>query len=328
MTGESTNLPFGGSDSAHPSTALDNPENLNFYEPGEDDELDNQEVQDDGADPDREPDETNEDGQEADTDVAVDENEGETQGDEAEAQPSEVADDVLVSVNGQPLPFGELKAGYLRQADYSRKTQELGNRRRDLDALTARVNHSVHAIADFLSQQVPAEPHPSLAMTDPARFVREKAVHDNAMMQLQTVLSATGELKNVGSTLTNEQHQELLAQESAKLAQAFPHITKPGEQQKFFNAAFETAREIGFSEDEMNVVTDYRMFKLAHYARLGMEAEKARAKARTKVASVPPVAPNKRPQGSNPSRARANQEAMKRLSQTGSIHDAVKIDFD
>jgi len=56
-----------------------------------------------------------------------------------------------------------------------------------------------------------------------------------------------------------------------------------------------------------------------------MEAEKAKAKATVKVAKAPPMTPNKRPLEG---KARSNQDAMKRLRQTGSIHDAMAIDFD
>jgi hypothetical protein len=68
------------------------------------------------------------------------------------------------------------------------------------------------------------------------------------------------------------------------------------------------------------------MFKLAHYAKLGMAAEKAAAKAKTKVANVPPMVTNKRQPGNG--KARANQDAMKRLDQTGSIEAAMAVDFD
>jgi hypothetical protein len=59
-----------------------------------------------------------------------------------------------------------------------------------------------------------------------------------------------------------------------------------------------------------------------------MEAEKAKAKVAQKVEKVPPVVPPKRAQQKNAAQIRSNQDAMRRLSRTGSIHDALGVDFD
>lgn len=312
------------SDRAEPSDALDNPANLNFAEPGDEDQA-TQEAEKSGTETNSETDAApTEDGdQEAD----------ETAGDEAETEEAEgekpeaieVKDDVVVDVNGEKLPLSELKAGYMKSADYTRKTQEIGNKRRDLEALATRVTQSVNAIADLLVKQIPPAPDASLAYTDPGRYVAEDAAHRAAMAQVNEVLTKTNEPKDVLNKLTQEQRAELLESENAKLAEAFPQTAKPETRKKFFDDVASVAKDLGYSQEELGSVTDHRMFKLAHYARLGMEAEKAKAKATAKVAKVPPMTPNKRPQEG---KARSNQEGMKRLRQTGSIHDAMAIDFE
>lgn len=325
MDSETTNLPNGGSDSAHPSDALDNPANLNFWEPDDEDVEVNPAVQEDGIETDSETDETGDDGQEADV-TQNDDTPGEDDG-QGDDQPI-VPDDALISVGGQQLTFGEVKAGYMREADYRRKTQVLGNRSRDLEALSGRVNGAVHKIADFLAKQIPDAPNPALAMSDPARFVREKAMHESAMQQLGEIFNSVEDVRGIQQTLTDEQHQAVIDRESAKLAEVLPHLRKPGESKKFFDAVFETGRELGYSDEEMQEATDSRLFLLAHFARIGMAAEKAKQVAKRKVQDVPPYSPQRRPQGPNANRVRANQEAVKRLEKSGSIYDAVKVDFD
>src|SRR5690606_6466716 len=131
------------------------------------------------------------------------------------------------------LALSELKAGYQRQADYSRKTQEVAERRKGLEALSARVNQSVEAIADFLVKQIPAAPDPQLAMTNPGQFVQQKALHEAAAAQVNALLEQAGQVKDVANTLTAEQRKELLASENAKLAERFP-TTATGEGRKKF----------------------------------------------------------------------------------------------
>ena len=162
-------------------------------------------------------------------------------------------------------------------------------------------------------------------MTDPAKYVQDKAMHDAMVAQVHAVLEKANEPKSVLNQLTAEQRSELLQSENAKLAEAFPQTTKPESRKKFFDGVKTVADELGFSTDELSSVTDHRFFKLAHYARMGIEAEKSKAKVTQKVVKVPPMAPNKR---QVEGKAKQNQDAMKRLRSTGSIHDAMSIDFE
>lgn len=308
------------SDRAEPSADLDNPANLDFEEP----ELDQAEpdVEESGTDPDSETDEPVEDGQEADTETEDD------APDDGKPAKAEVKDDVVVDVQGEKLPLSELKSGYMRDRDYRHKTQELGNKRRDLETLTSRVTQSVNAIADLLLASAPKAPDPSLAMTDPGRYVQERAMHDAAMAQINTVIEQATAPKEVANKLSTEQHSEYVQSENAKLIEAFPQTAKPEARKKFFADVMSTATDLGYSAEEIQGATDHRLFKLAHYARLGMAAEKAKTKAAQKVVNVPPVAQQRRTQPPNAAKQRASQDAMKRLGKTGSIHDAMAIDFD
>lgn len=84
---------------------------------------------------------------------------------------------------------------------------------------------------------------------------------------------------------------------------------------------------MGFTDDEMADVTDHRYFKLAHYARLGMQAEAAKKKALEKVNNAPAAAPARKAQGQNAQQSRKNRDAMEKLTRTGSLKDAMNIDF-
>lgn len=315
-----------GNDSVRPSLSLDDALNIDFYDPGEDTKEDDQETQSES--------ETDEapDGQESDEIDAIaegdDEAEAEESGEEVKASTPEPGDDVSITVNGEKLTLNELKRGYLREGDYTRKTQAVSQKEKSLDALTARVTTSVNAIADFLSKQIPEAPDPSLAMTNPGEFVQRKAMHEAAMAQVNTILSSAGDVKDVASQLTAEQRTELLQSENAKLAEAMPSTSTQEGRQKFFERAASAAKELGYSDEDIKQVSDHRTFLLAHYAALGMQAEKAREKAKAKVVNVPPVTPQKRPQGPNAAKVQQNRDAMKRLARTGSMADAMAIDFD
>jgi hypothetical protein len=326
---ESDNLPAGGTDTAQPLT-LEDAMAFDIYDPEEDTVADDAATQ--SQDKNGEADDDGQEPEEIDADAGEDLAEGEEQGETGEDEPepgSEPADDVHVTVNGEKVALSALKAGYMRQADYSRKTQETAETRKNLEALSARVTSSVNVIADFLVKQIPPAPDPQLAMTNPGQFVQQKALHEAAVQQVNALLTQAGDVKGVVETLSGEQKRELLETENAKLAEVFPATTTKEGREKFFGTAATAAKSLGYSEDEIKQVADHRMFALAHYAAIGMQAEKAREKAKQKVHNAPPVAPQKaRQQNTQQATVRRNQDAMKRLSRTGSIDDAMAIDFE
>lgn len=326
MTGESDNLPSGGTDNTNPSDALDHPDNLDFWEPG--DEPDTSQIEGGGTETDSETDEP-EDGQEADDSETAGDDEADDEGEEGDdADQPEIKDDVTVTVNGEKLALSELKSGYMRRADHTRKTQELSNQRQALSDLSNRVTTSVNAIAELLTASVPPMPDQALALTDPQKHYRMKVLHDTAMAKVAEVIEKANEPKEAVNQLTQQQRAELIQSENAKLVEAFPQTATPEGRKKFFESAASVARELGYSDEEIGQATDHRMFALAHYARIGMQAEASKAKAKQKVANVPPVAPAKRQPSTNASKARRNQEAMKRLNNLGSIEAALAVDWE
>lgn len=332
MTDRATTNPVQqtGSDSAmSPSTDIDNPDNLNFWEPTvEDDDEANQEQGAEGI-----AGETDEAAQDADQEAEAAAEAEEQDADEAEVEKptaKEATDeDILVTLKGgEQVPIKELKLGYLRERDYRVKTSEVANKSRSLEELSNRVTGTATAIAEFLISQMPPEPSQALAMQNPGEYVRQKAIFDAATMRVNQILLTANEPKKVVQQLTKEKRDELLRTESEKLAEHFPQTATREGRETFFEQAFDTARDLGFSDDEFRDVTDHRYFMLAHYARLGLQAEQAKKKAMQKVNAAPAPTPKPKAQGPNVQQSRKNQDAMQRLGKTGSMKDALNIDFE
>src|SRR6185436_122289 len=309
-----------GSDSVQPSDGLDTSNETWDFEESDQDQ------------PEPKPAETdsNSETDEAQPRQEAEEPEAETETtEETDKATAEPDDSIVIAMpGGEKLELKELKSGYLRDKDYRHKTTDLANKRRELEALSTRVTQSANAISEVLMKQVPPAPEPALALSDPVRYVQEKAQHEGALEWVNSIVEKATSAKDVVNTLTGEQQKELISSEVAKLTEAFPDIERPEGKKKFFDGTMSAARELGISDQELGAVTDHRYFKVLHYAKLGLEAEAAKAKATQKVANVPPVATQKRPAGTNAAKARANQDSMKRLTSTGSIKDAMAVDFE
>lgn len=284
------------------ATESENAPEWDYYDPDED--SDNVEAQ--------EPEATDEAGEEV-----------------TEAPEEEAAQDTKAALlklpDGTEVSLDEAANGYLRQSDYSRKTQEVAGLRKSLEADLQVVSGITEAFIDHLTKMVPQSPDPAMALRDPNGYVRAKATYDAAMAQVQQLIEIGKKPKEIGDKLSETDKRSLVAQENALLAERFPTITQPEGRKRFFESAATAAQEIGFSMDELSGVTDHRMFALAHWANEGMKAAKAREAAKAKVANVPPTTPRKPGQ---PAQANRNTDAMRKLARSGSIRDALKIDWE
>lgn len=258
----------------------------------------------------------------------ADEGEATDDGTEEPAEPEEAEPEAPAQISlpdGTQVTLDEAVKGYLRQADYTRKAQEVSQKRQALEADLQIVSGITEAFIDHLTKMVPPSPDPAMALRDPTGYVRAKATYDAAMAQVQQLIEIGKKPKEIGEKLNATDKQSLVAQENALLAERFPVVATPQGRQKFFESAATAAQELGFSMDELSGVTDHRMFALAHWANEGLKAAKARETAKAKVANVPPSTPRKPGQ---PAQANRNTDAMRKLARSGSIKDAMRVDWE
>ncbi len=294
-----------------------------------DDELEGQPVAEEAVEG-----EETEDGQELEEEGQEQEEnaENEEEAPQEEAEKPEPQDDVFVTVNGEKVAVSELKNGYLRQSDYTRKTQEVAETRKNLEALSQRVNQSVSVVADYLASKLPQEPNANLLYTgrteDTQLYLQQKAIHDNAVHEMNQVLSAAGGAQQVSNELINQQREQIRTSELAKLADTFPETKTQEGKERFFQEASQGALGIGFTQDEISNELDSRLFILAHWAKKGMDAEKAKEKAIQKVAKAPPVAPVKRQAGVDAGSTARQKTAIDRHKKLGTVAAAMAVDWD
>lgn len=312
-----------GSQSAEPSTALDNPSNLDFWEPG--DEPANPESDgSDGIAQASEPAETTEGGQEAEagTEEAADDGD----------KPA-ISDDYELDLGGgEKATIKELKLRGLREKDYRYKTENLSREVVQVKSQAANLQQSVNALADYLTSRLPPEPDPSLAYTDFQTYGQQKAIFEAAQAELHSVLQFAHQTQAVQTEVSQVERTQRLNMAAEYLAQdpdVGSQIRDPAKGKQFFETAYKAAEAAGYTRQELQAYTDPRAFKMAYLAGIGQQALAARAKAQTKVQNVPPVnAPNKARAAPNAAETRRNQEAMARLRKSSSKADALRVDFD
>jgi len=299
------NTPDSGTDNVNPQ-APDTAEDWDYYDPDEDQD-------------------TEESPEVAATEDGTEEEAPEAQVSEEEPEASAAPEARVELANGEKVTVAELVKGYQRQADYTRKSQEIANSRRAIEADAKRIEGITEAFINHLSSLIPAPPSEALALQNPGAYVAQKAQYDAAIAQVQKLVEIGQQPKQISADISAEERNSVIARENNALAERFPETATKEGRTRFFEAVSVAAAELGFSADELSGVLDHRLFSLAHYAKIGMDALKARDKAKAKVAQVPQVSPVKPGKPGNPAR---NADAMRKLARSGSIHDAMKVDWE
>jgi hypothetical protein len=288
--------------------------------------------QDEAAEPEQEaaPQDNAEEETEADSqDTPDEESEEQVEAEEEESEP----DLVEVEVDGQSFKVPEvLKDKIMLQADYTRKTQEVAEQRKQVEQAQVQLQQA----AQFQQQSL-AEYAELLTIDKQLQDysqVNWNALIDSDPVEFMRLSQARNDLKEARGNLTaqlnqkyeQQQYQQLEAQKKL-LDDGFQTLTK-----EIPNWNTELARTLnhfavekfGFTKAEMDAVVDPRVVKVLHAAFQLQKQAANRPLTDKKVANLPRVS---KPGSVSKQTAMQSQEsdARKALKKTGSIDAATAV---
>lgn len=231
-----------------------------------------------------------------------------------EPQPAE-PQTFTVTIDGkeESVSLDELRAGYQRQADYTRKTQEVAQARKQLETAAEAMKERLAAMA------VPQEQEPDwveLAQTmQPQEYLAARAKWDAQQKQ-------SHQARHMLQQIQMQEHSAMLQREQAALLDRIPEWQNRDAARADMAAIVKTGAEYGFSEAEINTVTDHRVILMARELSKLKGAQAALA-AQKKTPPAPRAAVQGRaPLGDNAAR---QQKLMDHLKRTGSEDAAVAL---
>lgn len=280
----------------------------------------------------QEPNEAPQPEDEAETEQAAPEEESEAE-EEPDEEPTQQPQTRRLKINGEEVEvtLEELEKGYLRQSDYTRKTQEAAELRKKLESeelpavratreeYASRINQLVEAI----EAQTPKEPDwATFRQEHPDQFADAYASW-SAHKEQMAALKAEQERANQQVAADRyAQEAKRLESEKTKLLEVLPEWKDAAVAKRERGEILEFAKSNGFTDDELNAVTDHRVVRLL---RMAMQQDKA-AKAKPavlqkieKVKTAPPGSPSTTRKPVQPI-----TRAKQRLGQTGRIEHAAE----
>jgi hypothetical protein len=246
---------------------------------------------------------------------------------EEEEQPAEV---YTVKVDGKEIEvtLDELQKGYSRTQDYTRKTQQIAETRKAVEAEAAAIRaerEQYSQLLGALKQQLESVEAPPdldrLYNEDPIEWVRQRELLREKQEKLAAIQSEQQRLSQLSEQQRAKEMQAHLATQQEALIQAIPEWKDSKKAQAEKALLVEFGKKIGFSDDELKNVYDHRAVIALRKAALYDQMMSKRGQ-------IKPVV-NNGPRPAKPSAAgRVSQtteatRAKQRLAKTGRVNDAV-----
>lgn len=279
------------------------------------------------------------DDSEPDEDELEDEDQSELE-DEDPPSAEEPEDASLVTVKvgdeEQTVTLHELKRGFLREQDYTRKTQAVAERAKALDAERAAfapLAERTKALLDHLEQAYRAPLYDeaelaSLRFTDPSEWAARMLEVEQRQRQVDAILGQKAELAAYDEAEKQRQaqsHSESLAlkrqEEDAKLLEQRPEWKDQAVWKRDAANVIKLAQTLALSEDEWeSVTTDHRMFLVLDEAAKYRALKAKEPQIRERVEKVKTARPGT---ATAPvSKVTEVTRAKQRLAKTGRMEDA------
>jgi phosphoribosylpyrophosphate synthetase len=280
------------------------------------------------------------------TDEPIDEYDEDVQDEEEETEEVEAAEPELykVIIDGEEVEVSldELQKGYSRQSDYTRKTQQLAQQRKEAEALQQDYAQRVQQLNQFAQQiqQQPDIPEPQwtsdpqawerLRHEDPVQFVLEKDAARDRQLARQERQQQMQYLQSEQQQLQQQQFAQHLENERQNLLELIPAWTdretaktEKAEIRKFAQEKF------GLTEQDLSAAYDSRLVAILYSA---WQANKTTSQAKQSLKKSPEsTVKTATTRGRNfvPTDEGASRlkKSMQSLKKTGRNQDAVAV-FD
>lgn len=259
-------------------------------------------------------------------------------GDEGDEQPAASADPVVKFDDGTELALSEVKRGYLRQQDYTRKTQEAAELRKSVEAERATYLAEKKAAADNLEPLIQAAiaivQNPAqqaeleqLRQLDPGAYAVRMMEMQQRQAQIQQLQWQQAQLRQSAEREEAEkfaaERKQTAERSRATLIESIPAFKKD------FNAEYQAlgkyVLEQGIPAENWDNEVDHRVITLAWKA---MQYDRATRKAPTTGNQLRKAPQPMRPGAAKApghAQARALREATERAAKSGSMEDAIAL---
>jgi hypothetical protein len=261
----------------------------------------------------------------------------------SESEPEESGEEVqeeeqrfVVKAAGEEreVTLQELIEGYQKGTDYHKKTNQLAEQRKTVEAEKAAIDQAKQArdayaqrlkvMDNFLSQQMKGEDIESLKETDPIAYAVKVAERTQQEKQLSQLRAEQQRIAREQQAEHEAVMEKRLVEEAKRVAEAIPEYAHPEKGEKVRSELRSFAKSIGYSDAELANATDSRAVLTLWMASQYQKLQKAKPGVTKKVAEAPKMLRSGNATGKTIATEAAKQD-FARLRKTGSRQDAARV---
>mgnify|MGYP000722172274 CR=1 FL=1 len=226
-----------------------------------------------------------------------------------------------IEIDGESVSIEEIKLGYLRQADYTKKTQVVAEQRKAAEEQTANYESTLSALLTASGADLSRFDNVNweqAAVENPAQYKQAKAVFEQTQQTYNFIKSQADEHQK-----RNQEQQQAVSRENAKESLTVLKSTIPNWNNDLYYSIGEYATQsLGVTSEEFNEVHDHRMITALYKA---MQFDQAKVKTQKKVkASAKKTLSGKKGEPKDLGKKENNRKSRERLKKSGRMEDAVQ----
>ena len=216
------------------------------------------------------------------------------------------------------VTLDELRNSYMRNADYTRKTQQVAEQRKAAEAELEHLQGERNRYADqletleqALSQQEPPQEYwDKLYQENPMEYTRQKDLARDRKDALQNIEQEKQRVQQEQMTQLQAQAEKQMAQERIRLTELIPEWTDSQKAQAEKNEVITYAQRYGYSNDELSRVSDSRAVALMRKAMLYDKLMEAKPAATKRTTKAPKMTKSGQPQSKKQQTQRRRRDAL------------------
>lgn len=189
-----------------------------------------------------------------------------------EAAETPETEEQFFDIDGQNVSLSEIRASYLRQADYTRKTQELAEQRKayqeaqfDKNQLRMEALQGIEALKQQMAiefQQLEMPNMEELLRDDPHQFLIEQQKWARREAVVKQMFDAENALRTKQKQYEDEMHQAQLQESKIQFLNKYPEMQDAGKSAEALSEITQLLVDSGFSKSEIESVSDWRIVDL------------------------------------------------------------------
>ena len=268
----------------------------------------------------------------------VDVNEEVVDNEEASSESEETLYDVTVNGINQKVNLNELMKGYSRESDYTKKTMDLSNQRKEVESMQENLKKEFDAVKssrdqyatqlDILTNNLQQEEKVNwdqLYQEDPAEYVRKKAESDKRKEALDNARQEQKRIQQEQQAEQEKVYNEYIANERKILSEKLPQYADKNKSVEFTRRLTNFAKESGYSDQEIAMMVDHRAVLLLADAYRYNQLKKTKL-SNNKVNKTSKVVTSNASNVREDSEVKQNiDKRMSRLKKSGHLKDAQSV---